>query len=247
MKKSEDLLVKFLIALAGLTIGVVVVLTIIAFQIGVDELEKPNRIAIISGLLSMVGGIAGAFGAYFIAKWQMTNLLDLQFKREHEKMILEIKINKFQEIIYFLNHIKKEFNLFERTFHSHVAYTQHLLNESQDVEGFMKMYSLKQCDKVEESLNKLSKDYVEIFKYKVFLDSDIMSQTYIFRDGLELFTVPLSNYLYFLFIEDGDSKEEVRTKWIKETEKMEWEVLAFEAKIKIQIVSLETQLNKLII
>lgn len=54
MKKSEDLLVKILIVLAGLTIGVVVVLTIIAYQIGVDELEKPNRIAIISGLLSML-------------------------------------------------------------------------------------------------------------------------------------------------------------------------------------------------
>ncbi|WP_312507410.1 hypothetical protein [Lysinibacillus sp.] len=95
MKKSEDLLVKFLIALAGLTIGVVVVLTIIAFQIGVEELEKPNRIAIISGLLSMVGGIAGAFGAYFIARMQMTKQLDLQYKKEEEKMIKEIKINNY--------------------------------------------------------------------------------------------------------------------------------------------------------
>lgn len=79
MRKSENLLVKFLIALSVITIGVVVVLTIIAYQIGVDELEKPNRIAIISGLLSMFGGIAGAFGAYAVATYQTNK------KFEHEK------------------------------------------------------------------------------------------------------------------------------------------------------------------
>jgi len=90
VNKSENLLVKFLIALAGVTIGVVVVLTIIAFQIGVDELEKPNRIAIISGLLSMVGGIAGAFGAYFVATYQMKK----QFENQEKNRALELKINK---------------------------------------------------------------------------------------------------------------------------------------------------------
>ncbi|PCD84789.1 hypothetical protein CNQ87_10635 [Lysinibacillus fusiformis] len=99
MSKNENILVKVLIALAGLTIGVVVVLTIIAFQIGVDELEKPNRIAIISGLLSMVGGIAGAFGAYLIARMQMTKQLDLQYKKEEEKMIKEIKINNYLKVL----------------------------------------------------------------------------------------------------------------------------------------------------
>ncbi|MCK1987149.1 hypothetical protein MPH48_03425 [Lysinibacillus fusiformis] len=99
MGKSENLLVKFLIALAGITIGVVVILTIIAYQIGVDELEKPNRIAIISGLLSMIGGIAGAFGAYLIARMQMTKQLDLQYKKEEEKMIKEIKINNYLKVL----------------------------------------------------------------------------------------------------------------------------------------------------
>ncbi len=99
MNKSENLLVKFLIALAGITIGVVVILTIIAYQIGVDELEKPNRIAIISGLLSMIGGIAGAFGAYLIARMQMTKQLDLQYKKEEEKMIKEIKINNYLKVL----------------------------------------------------------------------------------------------------------------------------------------------------
>ncbi|MFE3576886.1 hypothetical protein [Lysinibacillus sp. NPDC059133] len=82
MNKSENLLVKFLIALAALTIGVVIVLTIIAFQIGVNELEKPNRIAIVSGLLSMVGGIAGAFGAYFVATYQMNKQIEHEKKKE---------------------------------------------------------------------------------------------------------------------------------------------------------------------
>ncbi|TQR26859.1 hypothetical protein C7Y47_24035 [Lysinibacillus sphaericus] len=101
MSKNENLLVKVLIALAGLTIGVVVVLTIIAFQIGVDELEKPNKIAIISGLLSMFGGIAGAFGAYAVATYQLNKQIEHEKKKE-ELLYLE-QTKKTLKKLEFLN------------------------------------------------------------------------------------------------------------------------------------------------
>lgn len=115
VKKSEDLLVKILIVLAGLTIGVVVVLTIIAYQIGVDELERPNRIAIISGLLSMFGGIAGAIGAYAIATYQMNRQFKYdkykEEKQNKERLLHTLKkielLNK--DTIDFVSHFEKEF------------------------------------------------------------------------------------------------------------------------------------------
>lgn len=112
MNKSEKLLVNILIALAGITIGVVVVLTIIAFQIGVDELEKPNRVAIISGLLSMFGGIAGAFGAYAVATYQTNKQFEHEKKKEEiqrkENILSILKIlerlnDEAMEFIYFFN------------------------------------------------------------------------------------------------------------------------------------------------
>lgn len=110
--KSENLLVKFLIALAGITIGVVVFLTIIAYQIGVDDLEKPNRIAIISGLLSMFGGIAGAFSAYLIAKMQLTKQLELQDKKNREMFLAELNIKRAEDALNILFETRMDyFNL----------------------------------------------------------------------------------------------------------------------------------------
>ncbi|MFJ6264240.1 hypothetical protein ACIQGW_04360 [Lysinibacillus xylanilyticus] len=99
MKKSENILYKVLILLVIITILAVVSLTIISYQIGVGKLEQTNRSAIIGGLLSMAGGIAGAFGAYFIARMQMKKQLELQYKKEEEKMIKEVKINNYLKLL----------------------------------------------------------------------------------------------------------------------------------------------------
>ncbi len=69
----------------------------ITFQV-IGE-DSTNKSTIIGGILSMLGGAIGAFGAYFVARMQMTKQLDLQYNKEREKMIVEIKINKFQELL----------------------------------------------------------------------------------------------------------------------------------------------------
>ncbi|KOS60891.1 hypothetical protein FJQ98_20525 [Lysinibacillus agricola] len=124
MNKSEKLLVNVLISLAGLTISVVVVLTIIAYQIGVGELEKPNRIAIISGLLSMVGGIAGAFGAYFVATYQMKKQIEHDKKKEERQKKENILHNLV--ILKRLNDEAMEFVRFFAEQHSNPSYDSEL-------------------------------------------------------------------------------------------------------------------------
>lgn len=54
---------------------------------------------IFGGGMSLIGGAAGATGAYFIAKMQMTKQLELQYKKEEEKMIKEIKINNYLKVL----------------------------------------------------------------------------------------------------------------------------------------------------
>lgn len=71
MSKSENNLFKFLIILVIITIIAVLSLFIISFQIGVGKLEQTNTSTIIGGLLSLVGGFAGAMGAYVVARYQV--------------------------------------------------------------------------------------------------------------------------------------------------------------------------------
>lgn len=75
--------------------------------------DSSNKATILSGLLSMIGGAAGAFSAYFIARWQMDKQLDLQYKKEKEKIIVELKINKTNEIINIYNDVLNEIASFE--------------------------------------------------------------------------------------------------------------------------------------
>ncbi|MEF7494523.1 hypothetical protein V4V34_08045 [Lysinibacillus sphaericus] len=86
---------------------------IIAITFQVIGEDSPNKASIIGGILSMLGGAIGAFGAYFIARMQMTKQLDLQYKKEREKMIIEIKINKYQELLITYDNILQMLNLLQ--------------------------------------------------------------------------------------------------------------------------------------
>ena len=58
---------------------------------------------IVGGLLSLLGGIFGAVGAYLVAKFNMDQQLNRQYRKEYEKIIVEMYINKYQEILLILN------------------------------------------------------------------------------------------------------------------------------------------------
>lgn len=77
--------------------------TYISFQtmISVEEGESmdSNTSNIISGILSMIGGLAGAFGAYYVATMQMKK----QFKKQDKDRVIELKILKLNETLELIN------------------------------------------------------------------------------------------------------------------------------------------------
>jgi hypothetical protein len=74
--------------------------------IGVDS---ANKATIISGLLSMIGGMVGAFSAYLIARAQITKQLDLQDKKDRGRVLLEIRLRKAEEVLDILTRTKMTF------------------------------------------------------------------------------------------------------------------------------------------
>ncbi|OXS70223.1 hypothetical protein B1B04_18850 [Lysinibacillus sp. KCTC 33748] len=99
MEKGEKNLLIFLSALAGATFFAVIILTILAYQIGVEKLEADNKSVIIGGLFSLGGGAIGALSAYLIARMQLTKQLELQDEKDRKRILLEIKMKKAEEVL----------------------------------------------------------------------------------------------------------------------------------------------------
>ncbi|MFY2307653.1 hypothetical protein ACOSZE_09325 [Lysinibacillus fusiformis] len=106
MEKGEKRLIFFLSIIAGITFIAIIILTVNAYQIGVEKLEEENRVTmnsgLLSGILSLCGGIVGAFGAYFVAANQMNK----QFEKQDRNRSLEIKIDKANEALNTLIELK---------------------------------------------------------------------------------------------------------------------------------------------
>lgn len=64
-----------------------------------------NQVVIFGGFLGLLGGITGAFSAYFIARMQMTKQLDLQFEKEKDKLVLELEIENGKRKIQLINNL----------------------------------------------------------------------------------------------------------------------------------------------
>ncbi|KAA0546050.1 hypothetical protein FZW96_17180 [Bacillus sp. BGMRC 2118] len=75
-------------------------------QIGPGDLTGYTA-TIIGGFLSLLGGIFGAVGAYLVAKFNMDEQLNRQYRKEYEKIIIEMYINKYQEMLIILNDCKR--------------------------------------------------------------------------------------------------------------------------------------------
>ncbi|MGE7838020.1 hypothetical protein [Viridibacillus arvi] len=68
--------------------------------------ESTDKATILGGVLSFLGGVTGATAAYFIARMQMTEQIELQFNKEKHKMNLEIEIANLQSAIHLLAKIR---------------------------------------------------------------------------------------------------------------------------------------------
>ncbi|WP_446935913.1 hypothetical protein [Lysinibacillus fusiformis] len=68
---------------------------------------EPNTATLLSGAMSMAGGIAGAVGAYWIASQQIKK----QFTKQDNDRVLELRIEKLNEALTisndYLNHLQK--------------------------------------------------------------------------------------------------------------------------------------------
>lgn len=226
MGKSENLLVKFLIALAGITIGVVVILTIIAYQIGVDDLEKSNRIAIISGLLSMVGGIAGAFSAYLIARMQLTKQLELQDKKNREMFLAELNIKRAEDALNILFETRMAYFNFKGIWDSYVIDCDGV---SEDLIGTkFDTHELKNEFIIEEIDNKRD-EFIRTFNKILTLRPHFKKLIFEIIDEQEKLFKPLTlevNEIMYISLGLGKDNQfssyaEFRKKWIPRVRSME--------------------------
>lgn len=62
---------------------------------------------IISGILSMLGGLFGAMGAYFVSIRQMKK----QFEKQDKDRVIELRINKLNESLELLNNFSSTLNI----------------------------------------------------------------------------------------------------------------------------------------
>lgn len=93
-----------------LTITFIIVITSLGFlsiySIGFVFLQfnqySNNAATILSGTMGLFGGIIGAFGAYFIATFQI--------KKQNENRVIEIKLDKFNEIASLLERLEYHLN-----------------------------------------------------------------------------------------------------------------------------------------
>lgn len=88
------------------------VISMIGLLVQSFDLDNPNRATIISGLLSMVGGGIGAFGAYLVS----VNQMEKSRKFDDEKRLIDLKVLKIDETIRELNELKYIINSTERHF-----------------------------------------------------------------------------------------------------------------------------------
>lgn len=259
MNKDESKLLNVLKVLAGITIIVVMILFIIAYQIGVEGLkDETNRSTIISGLLSMIGGIAGAFGAYFIAKNQMTKQLDLHFTREHKKMVLEIKINKVQETIKILKEVLEHYEIIKNLnpiYNNEIEKLSKMMKIDVDIDDLhQKVYVDKDFYKNGEILMELKEIYKDLFMYKYFLGENFNvemelfynSKIHSFQEKLDYFMA-----LEYFFINGQYANHKVPVNdfgiiWNRNKKIIENEIASVESNLKSQLKELETELIDLI-
>ncbi|RDV26298.1 hypothetical protein [Lysinibacillus capsici] len=142
--------------------------------------DSSNKAAIIGGILSMFGGLIGAFGAYFIAKWQMNVLLERQYEKEKSKFTWEIKVNKKLEVISILNNKINELDLFRKEFLSHNStvriYLRKMIKENPDIKAItLPQGYIEECEKFLDMITNFALTFQILFSYKSFYSKDFLN------------------------------------------------------------------------
>jgi hypothetical protein len=255
VKKILNILIYSIIIM---TIISSIVLFVISFQIGINDLDKPNRVTIISGLLSMIGGMVGALGAFFIARMQMTKQIDIQFEKEHKKMIIEIKIIKIQEAIKIYNSLQDKFQLIVNlynSFNKEVKRNSMYEKNSIDLDDIYKnvYVKLKFQDKSLDLIKEFSDSFHKLFLYKYYYSEDFNKRIKTFyAHNLELFQRKLDNHMTLDHFDEDVYPNHIcpitdfQEEWNKVVSNMDWEIEYIKSLLICQLELLEADLFEML-
>ncbi|MGE7131179.1 hypothetical protein [Lysinibacillus xylanilyticus] len=214
--------------------------------------DSANKAAIIGGVLSMLGGAIGAFGAYFIAKWQMNVLLERQYEKEKSKFTWEIKVNKKLEVIQLLYNKINEFELFKKEYTKYNAKVGFYLRSRRKDDIKINVNVLLQ-NVLEETkkCNKMMKDFNQTFRvlftFKSFYSEDFNKIIQSLEDDLLDFYQNLAMYINFLnYPSEEYLVEELYHCWLRDHSKMDDEILIIESKLLAQLDYLMTEVSEML-
>lgn len=148
----------------ALVTAIIFVITIWALLVQFIGVNDNNKATIMGGALSMIGGMVGAFSAYFIAKMQMTKQLDLQYKKEEEKMVKEVKISNFFKLLEIGDNLLQLINKL------HVSLVEGL------IESLVSQENIVNREKeIRVLVQEIKEQSTRVVLYKVFFDDRVLN------------------------------------------------------------------------
>ncbi|KKK39493.1 hypothetical protein WQ57_02040 [Mesobacillus campisalis] len=235
---------------AALLFSFALAVTVWAITIQSLGVDSTNKATIISGLLSMFGGMVGAFSAYLIARAQITKQLDLQDKKDRNRVLLETRLRKAEEVLEVLTRTKMAFfglqGSWTSILHDHLNYIADHLREAVVYENLRNEELLEAID---HRRDEFITTYSGCYKYRPYFPDLIGS---IERDHNNIFknlTLDINSVLY-VFI-GGDSNFQTYEDLLKA---IEGQIIQINSNFKvtmdmidIQIINTENEINNLLI
>ncbi|PID21903.1 hypothetical protein CSV61_06705 [Sporosarcina sp. P3] len=153
----------------ALVAAIIFAITIWALLIQFIGVDNANKAAISGGVLSMIGGMVGAFSAYFIAKMQLTKQLELQDIKDRNRILLEVRMHKAEELLDNLNRTKTAFYNLQGAWTSllrdYLGFIKNRLDAKTDYEVLKNEAILLGLEK---NRDKFIRTYNECYKYKPY-------------------------------------------------------------------------------
>ncbi|MBM7678957.1 hypothetical protein [Gracilibacillus alcaliphilus] len=157
--------------LTGLSLIVAVCFTAFIWGLTIQSvgIDSVNKATIIGGILSMFGGMVGAFSAYFISRFQLTKQMDLQDQKDRSRVLLETELRKAEEILGILNKTKMSYfhlsGIWSSVLADHVRHIRSHYEEKIDYDDFVNTDLLNALD---QSRDEFIMTYMEVYKYSPY-------------------------------------------------------------------------------
>jgi hypothetical protein len=149
------------------------------------DVDSSNKATIISGVLSMLGGMVGAFSAYLIAREQITKQLVLQDQKDRSRVLLEVRLRKAEEVLENLTKTKSGFFNLQGSWTTYLQDCISYMNANRDKNiDYEDMKNDALIEVVEKYRDEFVWTYIDCYKFKPYFP-DILDK--IKKDHDELF------------------------------------------------------------